>query len=45
MSYLANKIVDQIPFDFHQRNYKTKEESKKKYINKKRVIEIDDVTI
>jgi len=42
---MANKIVNEIPFDFHQRYNATKAKTKQKFINKTKTIEIDNVPL
>ena len=45
LSFLVNKIIVNIPFDFHQKKYKTKEKTKERFVNRKKVIDIDGVRL
>ena len=45
LSYLANKIILNIPFDFHQRKSKSKEITKKKIVDRKKFIDIEGIRL
>ena len=45
MSFLVDKIIHNIPFDFHRKKYKTSQINKKKFVNRKKVIEIEGVSL
>lgn len=45
LSFLVNRIIRVIPFDFHQRHSKTKEATKRRFVNRKKMIPIDGVQL
>lgn len=45
MSYLLNRIIQKIPFDFYQLQSKTKEATKRRFVDRKKMIDIDGVKI
>ena len=45
LSFLVNKIIHNIPFDFHQKKHLTAEKTKKRFVDRKKAIEIDGVNL
>lgn len=45
LSFLANKIIQFIPFDFHQKYNKTRRATKRQFINRKKFIELEGIRL
>ena len=42
---MANKIIQFIPFDFHQKHHRTRRATKRQLVNRKRFIELEGIKL